>query len=88
MSCPFSLFARPSHYLLFIVTAALSEESSYPCRRCSEASAQTGLVLLDQSPTTYLSVHLNGHAVIRQAPLTTTLQPVRPVSLNQSFFPR
>jgi hypothetical protein len=31
-----------------------------------------GLVLLDQSPTTCLSAYLNAHAVIRQAPLTTT----------------
>jgi hypothetical protein len=45
-----------------------------------------GLVLLDQSPTTSLSVYLNVHAVIRQAPLTTTVQPVRSVSLEVFLF--
>ena len=57
----------------------LSEESSCPGRRYTEASAQTGLTLLDQSPTTVLSAYLNAHAVIRQTPLTTTKQPVHQV---------
>jgi hypothetical protein len=69
-----------------MLIAALSKESSSPGRRRSGPSAQTGLAVLDQSPTTAVSAYLNAHAVIRQAPLSTTLQPVRSPSLNQFFF--
>lgn len=78
MPCVYS----PIFYTIFFpctFIAALSEQSSCLARCYSEASAQTGLALLDQSPTTALSAYLNAHAVIRQTPLTTTLQPVHSV---------